>query len=230
MFIRIPPRTITAALLCLLAISAACDSDARFPPTTPTSKSPGALAVNGISPDSGSSAGGTPITITGYGFESGSTVTLGGTAMNVTYVDSHKLIATTPAGAAGLVDVLVTNPNGQFDRLREGYAYASPETYDVNGEWKGGADSHSGTVFGFTIQDRALIRVSCGTSESITLSPPLPVVNGEFSLTGLESVTISGRIVSPDRAFGTITIPGVNSCVGQPWYAVRQESEGLHRF
>jgi len=230
MFIRILPPTITAGLLCLLVMSVACGSDARLSPTTPTSKSPAALEVNGITPSSGSSAGGTPITITGFGFESSSTVIFGGTAMNVSYVDSQKLIATTPAGAAGVVDVIVTNPNGQSNTLREGYTYASPETYDVNGEWKGAADSHSGTDFEFTIRDRALISVSCGASESITLSPPLPVVNGEFSLTGLESVTISGRIVSPDRAFGTITIPGVNSCVGQPWYAVKQQSETLYRF
>src|SRR6185436_18560150 len=118
----------------LLVMNVACGSDARFPPTTPTSKSPVALAVNGISPSSGSSAGGTPITITGDGFESGSTVILGVTAMSVTYVDRQKLIATTPAGVVGLVDVLVTNPNGQSATLREGYTYASPETYDLNGQ------------------------------------------------------------------------------------------------
>lgn len=225
MFIRISAPTITAGLLCVLVMSAACSSNARFPPTTPTSTSPAALAVNKISPSSGSSAGGTPIEITGYGFNPGSTVIFGGTAMKVTYVDSQKLVATTPAGAAGLIDVLVTNPNGQSDTLREGYTYASPATYDVNGEWKGTADSESGTDFGFTIRDGALISVSCGTSQSVTLSPPVPVVNGEFSLTGNESVTISGRIVSPLRAFGTISITGIKSCVGQPWYAVKQESE-----
>ena len=230
MFIRISAPTIKAGLMCLLVMSGACSSDARFPPTTPTTKSPAALAVNGISPSSGSSAGGTPIEITGYGFESGSTVILGGTAMTVRYVDSQKLVATTPAGTAGLADVLVTNPGGQSDRLPEAYTYVSPETYDVNGEWKGGADSHSGTDFGFTIRDGALISVSCGTSQSITLSPPLLVVNGEFALRGDESVSIFGRIVSPNRAFGTISITGIASCVGEPWYAVKQESEKLYRF
>ena len=224
MFIRISAPTITAGLLCSLVMSAACGSDARFPPTTPTPKSPVALAVNGISPSLGSSAGGTPIEITGYGFEPGSTVVFGGTAMVVNYVDGQKLTATTPPGAAGLVDVLVTNPNGQSDRLREGYAYASPETFDVNGEWTGNADSHSGTDFGFTIRDGALISVSCGTSQSVTLSPPVPVVNGEFSLRGDEGVSISGRITSPGRALGTVTIPGIRSCVGEPWYAAKQES------
>jgi hypothetical protein len=230
MFIRISESTIPAGLLCLLVMSAACGSDARLSPTTPTSTSAAALKVNGISPSSGSSAGGTPIEITGYGFNPGSTVIFGGTALQVTYVDSQKLVAMTPAGAVGLVDVLVTNPNGQADTLREGYTYASPDTYDVNGEWKGSADSHSGTDFGFTIRDGALIGVSCGTSQSVTLSPPVPVVSGEFSLTGDEPVSISGKIVSPNRAFGTVTIRGVDSCVGEPWIAVKQESEKLYRF
>jgi len=229
MRIRLAP-TVTPGLLCVLVMSTACGSDARLSPTTPTSKSAAALSVNGISPSSGSSSGGTPVEITGDGFNPGSTVIFGGTAMKVSYVDSQKLVAMTPAGAVGLVDVLVTNPDGQSGTLREGYTYASPETYDVNGEWTGSADSHSGTDFGFTIRDRALISVSCGTSQSVTLSPPVPVVNGEFSLRGEESVAISGRIVSPNRAFGTVTIRGVTSCVGEPWIAVKQDSEPPYRF
>ena len=75
-----------------------------------------------------------------------------------------------------------------------------------------------------------MISISCGTSQSVTLSPPVPVVNGEFSLRGHEGVSISGRIVTPNRALGTVTIPGIKSCVGEPWYAGKQESEELNRF
>jgi len=230
MFSRISAPPITAGLLCLVAMSAACGGDARFPPTTPTSNRPAALAVSGILPSLGSSAGGTPIEITGSGFEPGSTVVFGGTAMMVRYVDGQKLVATTPPGAAGLVDVLVTNPNGQSDTLREGYAYASPETFDINGEWTGSAGSHSEADFGFTIRDGVLISVSCGTSQSVTLSPPVPIVNGEFSLRGDDGVSISGRITSPGRALGTVTVPGIRSCVGESWYAAKQESEKPYRF
>jgi len=306
MFLRLSTSTWTASVLGLLVISLGCGSDSRQMPTGPTS--PIALTVNGISPNSGSPAGGTLVSISGYGFMSGTTVTFGGSAITVTYVNSQYLTATTPARAAGSVDVLVTNPGGetsrlpggytyigipppsiagilvnvgstsggasvmiagtgflagavvtldgvrliayvndsstiyatapahaagnvdlvvtnpdhQADTLRGGYTYVSPETFDVNGEWKGGADSNYGTDFGFTIRNGAVIAVSCGTSQSVTLEPPVPVVSGDFSLTGNENIIISGRIVSPSLAFGTISIAGVKFCVKEPWYAEKQ--------
>jgi chitodextrinase len=83
--------------------------------------------VTGVSPNVGPISGGTPITITGTNFQSGATVKLGGTpATNVAFVNSTSLTATTPAHAAGLVDVLVTNPNGVSKALTGGYSYNNP--------------------------------------------------------------------------------------------------------
>ncbi len=81
----------------------------------------------GVSPNTGPISGATPVTITGENFLSGATVKLGGTpATNVTFVNSTSLTATTPAHAAGLVDVLVTNPNGVSRALTGGYSYTNP--------------------------------------------------------------------------------------------------------
>ena len=61
-----------------------------------------------MSPTSGTTAGGTGITVTGTGFLAGATVTMGGTAAsNVTVVNSTTITATTPAHAAGAVNVVV---------------------------------------------------------------------------------------------------------------------------
>jgi len=69
-----------------------------------------APTVSSISPTSGTTAGGTPVTITGTGFLSGATVTIGGAAAtNVTLSNSSTITATTPAHAAGAVNVVVTN-------------------------------------------------------------------------------------------------------------------------
>ena len=69
--------------------------------------------VTSISPNSGSTEGGTAITITGTDFTGATAVTLGGTAaIDVTVVSSTTITATTPAGSAGTASVLVTTPEG----------------------------------------------------------------------------------------------------------------------
>src|SRR6266403_2241207 len=85
-----------------------------------------APTVTGIGPSSGTANGGTPVTITGTRFLSGATVKLGGTtATNVTVTSSSTITATTPAHAAGTVDVVVTNTDGQSGTLSGGYTYTS---------------------------------------------------------------------------------------------------------
>ncbi len=72
-----------------------------------------APVVTGVSPSTGPIAGGTVVTISGTGFTGATGVTLGGiaaTALNV--ASDTTLLATTPAHAAGTVDVLVTGPSG----------------------------------------------------------------------------------------------------------------------
>lgn len=83
--------------------------------------------VTAVSPTSGTTAGGTSVTITGTGFENGATVTFGtNSATNVTVVNSTTITATTPAGTAGLADVTVTNTSAQVGTLANAYTYVVP--------------------------------------------------------------------------------------------------------
>ena len=85
-----------------------------------------APTVSAISPPSGTTNGGTAVTITGTGFRSGATVTLGGTAAtNVAVGNSTSITATTTAHAAGAVNVVVTNTDAQSGTLTNGYTYLS---------------------------------------------------------------------------------------------------------
>jgi hypothetical protein len=69
-------------------------------------------AVTGISPPSGSSGGGTTVTITGTNLSGGMIVHFGALlATNVTVVSSTQITAVSPAGT-GTVDVTVTGPGG----------------------------------------------------------------------------------------------------------------------
>jgi hypothetical protein len=93
------------------------------PPPPPGNPAP---TVSGISPTSGTTAGGTPVTITGTGFLAGATVSLGGTAATgVTVVSSTSITATAPAHAAGAVNVVVANTDSQSGTRPSGYTYTS---------------------------------------------------------------------------------------------------------
>ena len=97
-----------------------------------------APSITTISPASGSSAGGTLVTITGSGFQSGATVQVGGvSATSVSLLGSTTITATTPAHATGdqptvAVDVVVSNPDGQKATKSNGFTYNAPAVFKAN--------------------------------------------------------------------------------------------------
>ncbi|MFT3809610.1 MAG: IPT/TIG domain-containing protein [Micropepsaceae bacterium] len=96
---------------------------------TYTSNAPTAFS---LTPDTGASAGGTVVTVTGTNFVFGSTsVTIGGAtipAASVTVNSATSLTFTTPANAAGNVDVTVTTPNGATAPVPGGFTYVGGPT------------------------------------------------------------------------------------------------------
>jgi acid phosphatase len=87
-----------------------------------------APTVSNITPNSGTTAGGTSVTINGSAFVSGATINIGGTAAtNVNVVNSTTINATTPAHAAGTVNVMVTNPDAQTGTLTNGFTFTAPQ-------------------------------------------------------------------------------------------------------
>jgi phospholipase C len=68
--------------------------------------------IKTISPNWGSTNGGTVITISGSDFESGAEVTVGGVPLTNLTVKSGSIQGTTPAHVAGGADLVVTNPGG----------------------------------------------------------------------------------------------------------------------
>ncbi|MHB8735597.1 MAG: choice-of-anchor Q domain-containing protein [Terriglobales bacterium] len=82
-----------------------------------------APTVTGISPTSGPTTGGSAVTITGTGFQSGVTVTFGGASGTVTSVTPTQIVVTTPVHIAGVVSVQVTNPDGGTISQPNAYTY-----------------------------------------------------------------------------------------------------------
>jgi len=77
------------------------------------SGTPVIVTVTGISPSSGPVAGGISVTISGTNFTGVTGVTIGGlAATGISVVNATTITATTPAGSAGIRDVVVTTPAG----------------------------------------------------------------------------------------------------------------------
>ena len=94
----------------------------------------GAAAIDTVNPGFGVRSGGTAITITGTGFVSGATVTIGNASpVAATFVSPTQITAAAPASATnGAKDVTVTNPNGVSAVKSSGFTYmfASGGTID----------------------------------------------------------------------------------------------------
>nr|XP_014351910.1 PREDICTED: fibrocystin-L [Latimeria chalumnae] len=66
------------------------------------------MQVSGVSPSSGSLAGGTLLTISGYGFSQESVVSVGMNNCTIVQADLSKILCRTPAGLSGQVEIVVT--------------------------------------------------------------------------------------------------------------------------
>ncbi len=116
--------TLTAFGLSCGGSSPAAPSNPQPPAGPPAAAAP---AVTAVTPALGATSGGLGITITGSGFTSGATVSIGGTAAtNVAVASATSITATTPARGAGAADIVVMNPDGQTGRLNGAFTYDAP--------------------------------------------------------------------------------------------------------
>ena len=166
-----------------------------------------APTVTSITPNTGTTAGGTSVTITGTGFLAGATVSLGGTAAtNVNVVGSTSITATTAAHAAGAVSVTVTNSDAQSGSLPNGFTYSAgnpaPTVASITpntGTTAGGASvtiTGTGFLAGATVSlgGTAATNVNVVGSTSITATTAAHVA-------GAVSVTVTNN----DAQSGTLT-------------------------
>ncbi|MFI5207820.1 MAG: IPT/TIG domain-containing protein, partial [Gemmatimonadales bacterium] len=105
-----------ALALAALMLGAGAATASAAPPT-----------VTSISPSSGPTAGGTPVTIKGTGFLAGAKVKIGSEATAVNVVSETEITATTAATAAGSDEVVVEDANGKSTSAVK-YTYLPPPT------------------------------------------------------------------------------------------------------
>ena len=175
--------------------------------------------VTSVSPNSGSTAGGTAVTITGTNFATGATVTFGSAAAtNVVMVSGTQITATTPAGGAGAVTVTVTNPGGQSGSLASAFTYIAPPTVTSvspnSGVPAGGtAVTITGTNFaaGATVKfgATAATNVVVVSGTQITATTPAGSA-GAVTVTVTNSNGLSGSLASAFTYVLPPTVTGVS--------------------
>ena len=190
---------------------------APSPALQPTGLQP---IVTAVTPNLGSTAGGAWGIITGSQFQSGLTVRLGKSAQQAFFQSDRTIIFWTTAHLAGTTDVVVTNPGGLSGGLPGGFTFAPPESFDFTGDWIAHAGPDYETDMRFTIRNNTVVGVGCGSSESVTLSPPPSVHDGQFSFLGADAIAVSGHLVSPARSVGAINMPG---CRETRWWADKSD-------
>jgi hypothetical protein len=205
---------------------------ARDRPDSPFGPSPGGTAarpdVTAVIPAFGSAAGGSIVSIVGTGFMPGMTVMFDD--IKVTAQEQHRTSSSTtfytetPAHAVGTADLIVTNPDGQFQRVPAAYTYGLEDAFDMNGVWDGFTSNGTDTAVGFEIRDNTLVSAVCAYTTAVPLVfSTLPrVQNGGFSLIAQDGATLAGKIVSADEIVGTINFRACNDGL-LPWRVSRKK-------
>jgi plastocyanin len=181
-----------------------------------------APTVAQISPASGSTAGGTSVSINGANFQSNATVTFGGVAAtSVSVTSSTSIIAVTPPSAsAGAVPVVVKNGDGQSVSFSS-FTYALPGP-SINSVSPATGPTNGGTTFtisgvGFvagatvTVGGNFAGEVNVINSTTITALTPLGPSNGESPIHTFDVVVTNpdGTHITKTGAF-TYVIPALS--------------------
>ena len=182
-------------------------------------------AVTGISPTSGSTFGGTSVTITGTGFTGTTSVSFGGTATSSYTVNSATSItATSPAGSAGTVDITVTTPGGtSATSAADHYAYVVvPVITGISpaAGATGGGTSVTITGTGFTGATAVAFGSLPAQHYTVNSATSITAVSPNYNSAGTVDITIttsngtSATSSSDQFTFGNPTVTGISPSAG----------------
>jgi uncharacterized repeat protein (TIGR01451 family) len=180
--------------------------------TSVTLTASGPAITAALSPNQGSDAGGTNVTITGSGFVNGGSlaVSFGGNAATaVSFVNSTTITCTTPLHAAGVVDVVLTNGDGQPTTATNGFTYLAPTDIAISGSAPSSA-TNGGTFTYTTVVTNNGPAAAAGVTATITLPPNVTLgsaTSTQGTCSGANPVTCSiGAMPASGTATQTINL------------------------
>ncbi|MEV8254482.1 IPT/TIG domain-containing protein [Rhodoglobus sp. NPDC076762] len=189
--------------------------------------------ITGIAPVAGPTSGGTSVTLTGTGFTGATGVTFDGDAgTSFTVVSDTEITVTTPAHAAGAVEVIVAHPGGAS--IPATFTYRADPTVTLvspnAGPLEGGTEvTITGTGFtgatgvtfdgddgtSFTVVSDSEITVTtpahaAGAAAIVIQHPIADTAAGDFTYaaTGIPIVNSMWPLVGPDSGGTLVTLRG----------------------
>ncbi|WP_158664919.1 putative Ig domain-containing protein [Pseudomonas sp. SWI44] len=183
----------------------------------------GGPTVTSLSPTSGSTSGGTSVTISGTGFTGATGVAFGGNAATFSVNSDTSITATTPSGSAGTVPVVVTtaagssviNGNSQYTYVAPPIAGAVSATVAANSSSNPiPLNLSGGAATSVAVASQASHGTATASGTSITYTPTAGY-SGPDSITYTASnaigtsapATISFTVSPPTLALSPATLP-----------------------
>jgi len=175
--------------------------------------------IASITPNTGSTAGGTVVTINGTNFQSGATVTIAGiAATNVAVGSATTITAKTPVGPATQQatlprDVVVTNPDGSSATLAQGFTYFVPPlsilavSPSVGGTSGGTVVTITGTGFTTGVNSSVTFAGVAATNVTILDAVTMQATTPPHGAGTVDIVVTFGSSVTKPNAFTYQTIP-----------------------
>ncbi|HMC68595.1 MAG TPA: IPT/TIG domain-containing protein, partial [Mycobacteriales bacterium] len=172
-----------------------------------------APSVSSISPASGPTTGGTAVTISGVSFQTGAMATVGGVTLTAVTVTSTTLTGMTGAHAAGVVSVVVTNPDTQSGTCACTYEYlvvpiisnvrVSPNPTTATVTWTTDIPADSQVEYGTTTAygNKSPLNSTLVTSHSVKLSSLTRLTTYHYRV--LSRASSRGLAASGDLTFNT---------------------------
>ncbi|MHC5020795.1 MAG: IPT/TIG domain-containing protein [Planctomycetota bacterium] len=212
-----PTGVYPAAITCTVPAGSAGDTDVAV---TNTDGSRGVLvngyhylagpAITSLTAGALDPAGGTPVLITGSGFNAPSGVQFGATAATATVaLTSQQVMAWAPAGSAGAtVSVTVTNPDGQSAVLSGAVTYAtgvtSPTVSAISAASGPAAGGASITLTGTGFASGAAVWIGAGLCTSVTVIGPTQITATSPRVPAATNGTQNVVVVNGDGGTGTL--------------------------
>ena len=152
-----------------------------------------APTITSISPSTDNPAGGTPITITGSDFLTGATVNIGtNPCSNIVIVSPTRITCTTPAGTVGVVDITVTNTDGQTITLPSSFTYQdAPTISSVSPNAGNPIGGTSITITGSGLLTGATVNVGKNLCLNVDINPTSITCTTPAGTIGIADITVT---------------------------------------
>jgi len=163
--------------------------------------------IDSVNPTSGTTLGGTTVTVLGSNFQALATVSFGSAqAQGTTVVSGSQITAVVPPGSAGVVDVKVTNPDFLSGVRANAFTYVPPPTVTsvlpAAGPVAGGTNV---TITGTAFRSGATVKFGTLSSSTVVVDSATQITASIPAVASGQAVAVTVRNDDAQTATGSYT-------------------------